>query len=245
MYAKHLLLSVIAFFAFVGFAQAQTAEDRAKIVEEYAKLNPQSKNARIVAEATLKQEADATKLRVETYLKKHPTLQRTFVKNGSFYFLKDIDADGNPVYINTKSNVESGIMIKANQLYTGGTLGINITGQNMVAGIWDGGQVRATHELLSGKVAMQAGQTLDGSASNYTGNNHQTHVSGTIVGKDIANQPSARGIAYGATALNYDFDDDLAEMKPFAASGYLISNHSYGLANDNTTPFGNLELMIK
>ena len=87
MYAKHLLLSVIAFFAFVGFAQAQTAEDRAKIVEEYAKLNPQSKNARIVAEATLKQEADATKLRVETYLKKHPTLQRTFVKNGSFYFL--------------------------------------------------------------------------------------------------------------------------------------------------------------
>lgn len=241
MHTKHLLLATIILFIFGLSVKAQTAEDRAKIVEEYSKLNPQSKNARMVAETTLKQETAATKLRVEAYLKKHPTLKRTFVKNGSFYLLKDVDADGNPMYINTKSNVESGTMIKANQLYTGGSLGVNITGQNMVAGIWDGGQVRATHELLSGKVAMQAGQTLDGikiegGVTTYPGNDHQTHVSGTIVGKDIANQPSARGIAYGATALNYDFDEDFTEMKPFAANGYLISNHSYGLANDNTVP---------
>lgn len=234
MYSKHLL-PVVIFFMLTFSTQAQTAEERAKIVAEYAKLNPQSKNARQSAETALKQEIIATNLRIQAYLQKHPSQQRTFVKNGSLYFLKDIDAEGNPIYINTK-NKDSGILIKADQLYTGGTLGVNINGQNMVAGVWDGGQVRATHELLSGKVAMQAGQTLDGSASNNKGNNHQTHVTGTIVGKDIANQPSARGIAFGATALNYDFADDFAEMTPFAAGGYLISNHSYGGANDNTTP---------
>ncbi len=235
MTAKHLPLLFVNFFILVFSVKAQTAEDRAKIIREYQANNPQSENARLSAENTLKLEITARNLRVEAYLKEHPTFQRTFVKNGSLYFLKDIDAEGNPVYINTK-NKDSGTLIKADQMYMGGTLGVDITGQNMVAGVWDGGQVRATHELLSGKVAMQAGQTLDGSASNFSGNNHQTHVSGTIVGKNIANQPSARGIAHGATALNYDFSDDFAEMTAFSNQAYLISNHSYGLANDNTVP---------
>lgn len=235
MTTKHLLLLSLSLFIFTFSVKAQTAEDRAKIIREYEANNPQLKNDRISAENALKRETIARNLRVEAYIQKHPTFQRTFVKNGSLYFLKDIDMEGNPVYINTK-NKDSGILIKADQMYMGGTLGINITGQNMIVGVWDGGQVRATHELLSGKVAMQAGQTLDGSGSNFSGNNHQTHVTGTIVGKNIANQPSARGIAYGATALNYDFSDDFAEMTIFSNQAYLISNHSYGLANDNTVP---------
>lgn len=172
---------------------------------------------------------------VAAYLTKNPSVQRSFVRNGSVYYLQRIDSKGNPVFINTK-NRESGALIKADQLYTGGSLGINITGQNMVAGVWDGGQVRATHELLMGKVAMQPDQPFDGSGDNFAGNNHQTHVSGTIVGSDIANQPSARGIAFGATARNYDWDNDVFEMTTFAGNGFLISNHSYGLANNEETP---------
>ena len=148
MHTKHLLLSAIALIIFTISAKAQTVEERAKIVEEYSKLNLQSKSDRLLAASALKKKEADTELKVQAYLKKYPTLKRTFVKNGSFYFLKDIDADGNPVYINTKSNVESGTMIKAHQLYSGGTLGVNITGQNMTVGIWDGGQVRATHEQI-------------------------------------------------------------------------------------------------
>ena len=44
-------------------------------------------------------------------------------------------------------------MIGVNQLYAGGSVGANVTGTGMVAGVWDVGQVRATHELLTGKVA--------------------------------------------------------------------------------------------
>ncbi|KPM46828.1 S8 family serine peptidase [Jiulongibacter sediminis] len=178
---------------------------------------------------------DKREREIGQYLIKNPEQKRSFVKDGSVYYLQRIDANGTPIYINTK-NKASGELIKANQLYTGGSLGVNIAGQSMIAGVWDGGQVRASHELLSGKVGMQAGQTYDGSASNYAGNNHQTHVTGTIVGKDIVNQPSARGIAFEASAQNYDWDNDLAEMATFASGGYLISNHSYGYSNDNTLP---------
>lgn len=167
--------------------------------------------------------------RVEEYLKAHPEVKRFFEKDKSVYELVRIDAQGNPVYINTK-NKASGELIKANTLYSGGSVGVDITGTGMVAGVWDGGQVRSTHELLTGKVTMQANQVLDSKG----GNNHMTHVSGTIVGKDITNQPSARGIAYNATAKCYDWDNDLAEMAAFAAEGFLISNHSYGYSNDST-----------
>jgi hypothetical protein len=232
MHTKHLLLWAIIPFIFTVSANAQTAQERAKIVAEYAKINPQSKNARLSAENASKKEAASKELRIQAYLKKHPTFKRMFESNGSVYSLKDIDTDGNPIYINTKSNVESGALIKANQLYSGGSIGANIIGQNMVAGVWDIGQVRATHELLSGKVTMQPNQAQ----TNVGGNDHQTHVTGTMVGKELANKPSARGIAYGATALNYDDKDDVIEMDAFAGLGYLISNHSYGYGNHEGDP---------
>ena len=40
---------------------------------------------------------------VLAYLSKHPDKPRSFEKNGSTYYLKRMGADGNPVYINTKS----------------------------------------------------------------------------------------------------------------------------------------------
>ena len=239
MYTKHLLLSAIALFIFTVSAQAQTAEERAKIVAEYAKLNPQSKSARLASENSLKKKEADAELRVQAYLKKNPTIKRNFLMNGSFYFMTEIDANGKPVYMNSKSNVESGVMIKANQLYSGGSIGANITGQNMVVGVWDVGQVRATHELLSGKVGMQPNQTLNianATPGAVAGNDHQTHVTGTIVGKQLANKPSARGIAYGATARNYDPVSDQSEMSAFALEGYLISNHSYGNGNHEGDP---------
>lgn len=213
--------------------QAQTDEERRKIIQSYTNGNTRIDIISLRQKAQLKFEKEDKK--VQEFLAKNPQLSRSFVKNSSLYYLKYIDARGNPVYINTK-NRASGELIKANQLYSGGSVGVNITGTNMVAGIWDGGQVRATHELLSGKVAMQPEQTMNGSGDNYKGDNHQTHVSGTIVGKDIANQPSARGIAYGATAKNYDWDNDKTEMTAFAGQGYLISNHSYGYANGEGDP---------
>jgi hypothetical protein len=220
-----LALSCLVLFS----ASAQTAQELNKIKST---LNETTLSTILTR---FQSEFETNQKRIADYLTKNPAVKRTFVKDGSVYFLQRITPEGRLIYINTK-NRESGTLIKADQLYSGGSVGINISGQNMVAGVWDGGQVRDTHELLSGKTGMQLDQLFDGSGDNHAGNNHQTHVSGTIVGKDIAIQPSARGIAFNASAQNYDWDNDLTEMTSFAGSGYLISNHSYGYANDDTTP---------
>lgn len=229
---KRSKLTAILITFFALSVNAQTKEERVRNVESVNKEKLES------LKTDLQRQYVASEAKVSKYLKAHPKVKRTFIKNGSTHYLHHIDRDGNPVYINTK-NRESGALIKADQLYKDGSIGVNITGEGMVVGVWDGGQVRSTHELLAGKVTMQPNQTLDGVGKGekiYGGNNHMTHVTGTIVGKDLPNKPAARGIAYGAKALCYDFENDFPEMLEFALQGYLISNHSYGNANDNTTP---------
>lgn len=221
-------LFIIGALAFNSMLIAQTVEQRTEIKKSINAVELKKLEAKHQAAFELNEK------KIAEFLLKNPQAKRKFSKKGSTYFIQSIDAAGKPVYINTKSNVESGTLIKANELYSGGSLGVNISGQNMVAGVWDGGQVRATHELLTGQVTMQAGQTVQSTG----GDDHMCHVSGTMVGKAgiTGNGASARGIAYNATAKCYDWANDLTEMTSFAGDGFLISNHSYGLANDNTTP---------
>ena len=230
MTTTRLLLCLVGMCIFKFSAFAQTSEEREKNTDCVHKLKAEQLKSKFQNNHTNSEK------KVHDYLKKHPKLQRTYIKNGSTHYLHHIDRDGKPVYINTK-NKESGALIKADQLYKGGSIGANITGEGMVVGVWDGGEVRSTHELLAGKVTMQANQILDGVGANksYGGNNHMTHVTGTIVGKDLANKPAARGIAHGAKALCYDWSNDLSEMADFGTKGYLISNHSYGYSNDANT----------
>ena len=120
-----------------------------------------------------------------------------------------------------KSNLASGQLIKADSLYPGGSIGANVTGQNMVAGIWTAGKVR-THDLLSGQVTMQPSQTVTSA-----GDEHMTHVTGTIVGKDgktpgNTNVPTTLvALPTRATSMNYDWSADKAEMAAFAGNGFI------------------------
>lgn len=229
---NQLWIIILLNASFVFSTNAQTLEERTKNIKSVNKAKLESLKTEFQRQNVISED------KVLKYIRAHPKVKRTFVRDGSTYYLKKIDADGNPVYINTK-NRDSGVLIKADQLYKGGSIGVDITGEGMVVGVWDGGEVRSTHELLAGNVTMQPNQTLDGVGTGekkYVGNDHMTHVTGTIVGKDLPNKPSVRGIAYGAKALCYDSSKDLVEMFEFASNGYLISNHSYGDSNDNTTP---------
>ena len=177
---------------------------------------------------------DASEARVAQYLLNNPKQLRSEVKNGVVHYLVRIDADGQPMFritrkdVDTQKNLASGQMIKADSLYPGGSIGANITGTDMVAGVWEPSGVRATHELFAGKAANQAGQVEDAA---FASRNHAAHVTGTIIGVDLVSRPTARGIAFSATAQNFDAPNDLTEMATFAAAGFLISNHSYGDAN--------------
>ncbi|WP_396140383.1 S8 family serine peptidase [Flavobacterium sp.] len=115
--------------------------------------------------------------------------------------------------------------IKANRLYSssnGGTLGLNIQGQNMKVGVWDGGIARDTHVEFGGRV-----YTIDAT----TTEDHATHVMGTILAE--GRDSSLRGIAFQAQGFSLDWNNDLGEMaKTLQNRNTLVSNHSYGLDTD-------------
>lgn len=166
--------------------------------------------------------------RVKEYLKKYPDVQRV-VKFGKYGLkeLRDISASGDPIYVSTY-NTGASATARANRLYSGGSLGLNIQGQNMTAGIWDGGVVRATHqEFLQGMFSkvnvVDSGPIGD----------HGTHVAGTIAATGV--NPTVRGVAFNASLTSYNWTNDLSEMLIEAQGGMLVSNHSYGplLSNDN------------
>lgn len=133
--------------------------------------------------------------------------------------------NGIPYYYKT-FNENSAVTIGANELYATGSLGLNLSGSSMFAGVWDGGKVRDSHVELSKRVSI-----VDGGGEF---SDHATHVTGTIIASGVS--PLRRGIAYQANALTHDWNSDIDEMTNYANQGYLVSNHSYGYALTPSSP---------
>ena len=144
--------------------------------------------------------------------------------NGGNALLVGVFDDGTPKYYATY-NREGAITTRANTVNTGGVAGLNLNGENMIAGVWDGGLVRESHNLLEDRVLQ-----IDNPGSISS---HATHVSGTMVGSGSQVNGQAKGMAPMAELLTYDFGADEPEMTNAAANGLLISNHSYGIASSN------------
>jgi len=144
------------------------------------------------------------------------------LKNNHQAILYGINAKGIPLYVSTNENIISAATIGTNQLWPGGSTGLNLSGstadmKGRIA-IWDGGKVLSTHQELNGRVLQKDNATVL--------NDHSTHVTGTLIAAGV--NPVAKGMSFGAQQLlAYDFNNHIAEMFA-AAPGLLISNHSYG-----------------
>jgi len=151
-----------------------------------------------------------------------------FVTNGTVVLLVDYREDMGPLYKAT-FNANAAISTAADVLHDAPYA---LTGANVLAGIWDGGNVRATHVELSGRV------TNFDSVGN---DDHATHVSGTMLASGV--NASAKGMAPSALLHAYDFNNDLAEMTtramadPSETNQIQISNHSYGFLSGYATQF--------
>ncbi len=157
-------------------------------------------------------------------------------KGGKIISLQGTDALGFPIYLETNNNVIAAATTQTTALYSGGLLGLALSGSgsNMAdkLGIWDGGKIYLNHQEFLGKnVMMLDGDTII--------SDHSTHVAGTMIAKGV--YAPARGMSFGASGLTaYNFDNDASEMASKAAS-LLVSNHSYGIVcgwsyNTNVTP---------
>ncbi|WP_396186055.1 S8 family serine peptidase [Flavobacterium sp.] len=203
---------VCLFFVFQLF-YAQNAEERKKIVASYDQVKLNQLNQKFIQEHKVQEEL------IRNYKKNHRTTDFSKFSLQRVY-------NGTPIFYTTE-NDESIVTIRANSLQPSGDLGLNLTGAGLLAGVWDGGKVRETHQELSGtKIEFGDGATSFSA--------HSTHVTGTICAKGFV--PRARGFAYQAKAKTYFWDNDLSEMTSFGFEGYLVSNHSYGYGINASFP---------
>jgi hypothetical protein len=149
-------------------------------------------------------------------------IEKTY-KDGTHISLQGLDATGMPLYYITYNNTRAAATTRTDQLWTGGSLGLNLSGSgNSVTdklGIWDGGRIRETHVELRGRIELKDG------ASKV--NEHATHVAGTLIAS--GQNALAKGMAFGVKKLKaYDFNNDVSEMAEAAKNNMLVSNHSYG-----------------
>ncbi|MFK7954411.1 MAG: S8 family serine peptidase [Ekhidna sp.] len=145
--------------------------------------------------------------------------------DGSFDELISVTRDGQPIYYSIY-NEDAARSTRTDHLNIGGSLGLNLDGQNMVAHVWDGGPTRTTHQEFDGAGGNNRVSINDGVTSLNGNSFHAQHVTGTIVASGF--QPAAKGMAPQASALTHDWNNDLAEATAEASAGMLISNHSYG-----------------
>ena len=212
------LLFGLAALLFVTNALSQTLAERQVITANY------DQQALTLLEDELRKDFEtnqriAFEMAAQKGWETHITLP-----NGGNALLVGVFDDGTPKYYTT-DNREGAITTRANTVNTGGVAGLDLNGENMIGGVWDGGRVRDTHNLLENRTSQ-----IDNPGSI---SNHSTHVSGTMIGSASQINGQAKGMAPMAELITYDFSADEPEMTNAAANGLLISNHSYGIASSN------------
>jgi len=158
--------------------------------------------------------------------------QRNGLESGKIYRndrvieIQKLTSENIPLYYTT-FNINAAQTTGASSLWTGGLAGLNLNGESMTLGIWDGGAVRTSHQEFGDRVTLADGIEFFFSNS---GTEHATHVAGTLIAAGVS--APAKGMAPAALLQSSDWNSDESEMSAFAAAGYLVSNHSYGFSTD-------------
>ncbi len=206
----------------VGFCFSQTPLEVQKIVGSYDLSELDKLRDEFQSIHDLKDK------RIQDFLKNNPEISFQLVKNNVLYQMVDVIA-GKPIYVST-DNASAAIATKTVALHNGGELGLNLEGQNMNVGVWDGGFVLKNHvEFMNDEATPTSRITTPQTVlPNPATNDHATHVMGTIVAKGV--NATAKGMAPKANAVSYNWTNDLANVTTqIATNGLLISNHSYGV----------------
>lgn len=221
---------VLAFFVMLFLTTgllAQTTAEKAKIAQQtnLAKLN------QLQADFSEKAALDKKKAMQMAQLNGWQT--KIQVKDKSYSELQKVVTVGNEDYAiyYTTENVDAARSTRTNHLNSGGSLGLNLDGQNMTAHVWDGGHARASHQEYDGpggnnRVTIRDAASEGGTQLNF----HAAHVTGTVMASGV--QANAKGMAPQAKVDGYMWNNDAAEATTAAANGMLISNHSYGFRSD-------------
>ena len=148
------------------------------------------------------------------------TVRKEF-KDGRVMELQGLTKNNKPLYYITY-NSNAAATVSTNEVWDGGSAGLDLDGTGMKAGVWDGGAVLTTHQEFNNTGTPRVVQQDNPSSTS----DHATHVTGTVGAGGV--DGGAKGMAYNTIIDAYDWDSDLSEMASAAGNGLLISNHSYG-----------------
>jgi hypothetical protein len=209
---KNNLLLVLLCALFTSGIYAQTDEQRQQIIKNYdlEKLRQIERRNQIEFEENYA-------LALEMAREKGWEIKFT-TEEGSVWELMGVMEDGTPIY-HAEENEGGAVTTRADRLYPGGALGLDLTGDGMIIGMWEVDAALPQHQLFQGRLTQVNPDQLS---------NHASHVGGTLIGGDDV-QNNARGMAYEARIRAFNSTNDEAEMANEASNGLLISNHSYGI----------------
>ena len=211
--------TLVLFLCATGITLAQTDQQKSLITKDY----DQTKLLELQQQFTSKAEKNKQYAIQQAQINNWDIIKKN--SDGTFDELIRVSAEGTPIYW-TIFNEDAARSTRVNHVNTGGSLGLNLDGQNMTAHVWDGGPTRPTHQEFDGPGGTNRVTINDGVTALNGNSFHAQHVTGTIVASGV--QPAAKGMAWQADALTHDWNNDLAEATTEAANGMLISNHSYG-----------------
>lgn len=212
----------LAFIAMTAFnVHAQSEQERQKIVS----LSNTANESELIEEKTLEFETNYA-IAVAKANEKGLPLSGTN-ERGQFFTVHSYDEASDTILyrvtFNNNGNSSSINTIKANYLHN-----LGITGSGMIAGVWDGGVPRVTHQALTPRVTQKDNGNVGMDSDDVK---HATHVGGTIASSGTGNLANTKGMAPQANLWGYNWHNDEAEMIAAAGQGLLVSNHSYGLDN--------------
>lgn len=146
---------------------------------------------------------------------------RQELPNGKVLEFQRISPATGPAFYIT-NNIDAADTVSTDEVWPGGSAGLNLEGSGMTVGEWDAGAVQADHWDLYPRVTQRDGVT--------TISDHSTHVAGTLIASGEVLDPRVKGMAYASQLDAWDWNFDSSEMAGAAAGGLLLSNHSYGIA---------------
>ena len=145
---KYSLLSLFATLNICVYGQ--TTEERGKIVSNYD-LNYLD-SLRVASETKFW----LNKAKAIDFAREKLIPERFIDEKGNYNELMYIE-NSFPFYYTTH-NAGSAITARVNRINSGGSAGLNLNGQGMILGIWDGGPVRGSHQDLQGRVTFKDGE---------------------------------------------------------------------------------------
>lgn len=214
------LFSIFGIISATGQIKKQESNKYAKQIAQIVASYDQAELSNLYSQLASK--AKLNRAEAKSYAILHNIPLRYENAEGVLFELQFIAEDGSPIYFQT-FNANAAISTRANYLNTGGGLGLNLNGDDLTAHIWDGGLARSTHQEYDGAGGNNRFSIGDGTTALHY---HSAHVTGTIMASGV--DSAAKGMAWQANAVGYDWNSDTSEATTAAGAGMLISNHSYG-----------------